>query len=667
MKNDPAQLGKLLNWRSKKGPLRVGLHQLLGPSSRAVILTSDHSGGARSVPTLLRNVFIETLVMCERSLLSHKPLSTEAHRALKITLLVLTALIWQSSATYAQSSLSIGLLRDIEATPTPSAHSSPYEFTKSSDGVYFLDRSGKLWFSSGTRPGTRQIPLKDLDLGLTLQEPRAMTAWKDTLVFGATFEDPTGNASGCQSSSSTTRSCTSQGLFVVNPHKTGVNLIRGKLFVGDSPDGRPNLPTILTTSTHIIFFGEETHNSGYYDKSLWASDGTRAGTILLNPIDNGGRNIEERVVVGNEVFFVVGEGYSSVSGVWRTNGTKAGTYRWSTASPTTMLSHNGKLYYMTEDSSSRSNYYLLNVFDPLASSSSIPPAKIGAFYYDRSAPNLVPSGGYIYFLVQGSRYVKQQIWRADAISLSLSQVGEFDTPQYLTDFNGTLLFVATDSAIGREVAKYSPQGGVTWFDVRPGLSPSEPKQLTVAAGTLFFSADGGNEGQELWKISPYSTSATLAQDIWPGLNSSKPGNLFGTKTFLIFGADNGQNGIEPWAATSLPLGSFPPATTDDAVGTSGVYASPLAVSGRWNRINFLRYRVSGTSSSREHITILRGYSYSPALSFTTRWSAVSPKGSSWSITLPAKRLRRGTYRWCVRPEGPTSSFGQVTCATLKLR
>ena len=48
---------------------------------------------------------------------------------------------------------------------------------------------------------------------------------------------------------------------------------------------------------------------------------------------------------------------------------------------------------------------------------------------------------------------------------------------------------------------------------------SHPAELTVAAGTLFFSADDGLHGRELWCVDPEG-KVRLSEDILPGPEGS---------------------------------------------------------------------------------------------------------------------------------------------------
>jgi ELWxxDGT repeat protein len=68
--------------------------------------------------------------------------------------------------------------------------------------------------------------------------------------------------------------------------------------------------------------------------------------------------------------------------------------------------------------------------------------------------------------------------------------------------------------------------------------------LTNVSGTLFFSADDGTNGYELWKSDGTSTGTTLVKDINPGANSSTPARLTNINGTLFFDADDGTPGFD---------------------------------------------------------------------------------------------------------------------------
>ena len=76
-------------------------------------------------------------------------------------------------------------------------------------------------------------------------------------------------------------------------------------------------------------------------------------------------------------------------------------------------------------------------------------------------------------------------------------------PSNLTVSNGMLYFVADDGVHGRELLQSDGtlSGTVMIQDIRPGVSGSTPRNLTDVNGTLFFTANDGITGEELWTFS----------------------------------------------------------------------------------------------------------------------------------------------------------------------
>jgi ELWxxDGT repeat protein len=102
---------------------------------------------------------------------------------------------------------------------------------------------------------------------------------------------------------------------------------------------------------------------------------------------------------------------------------------------------------------------------------------------------------------------------------------------------------------------------------------SYPSDLTNVNGTLYFTADDGTHGTELWKSDGTPAGTTLVQDIYPGSswqtftttyyygtesrsattpNSSYPSSLANANGTLLFAANDGTHGTELWTAPYGP-------------------------------------------------------------------------------------------------------------------
>ena len=108
---------------------------------------------------------------------------------------------------------------------------------------------------------------------------------------------------------------------------------------------------------------------------------------------------------------------------------------------------------------------------------------------------------------------------------------------------GAVLFLSTNRL---QAQTFEP---VLVTDINEGSESSDPSSMTVFNDKLYFAADDGINGAELWSYDK-TNGAVLIADIRAGSNSSNPNWLLVFKDKLYFAANDGINGIVLWSYDS---------------------------------------------------------------------------------------------------------------------
>jgi ELWxxDGT repeat protein len=132
----------------------------------------------------------------------------------------------------------------------------------------------------------------------------------------------------------------------------------------------------------------------------------------------------------------------------------------------------------------------------------------------------------------------------------------------LTNINGTLYFAANDGINGTELWKSdgTATGTVLVKDIYAGSNfsgqnSSSPSNFTNVNGTVYFTATDGVNGTELWKTDGTAAGTVLVKDINSGVNSSSPANLININGILYFTASNSTTGTELWKSDGTAAGT----------------------------------------------------------------------------------------------------------------
>lgn len=127
-------------------------------------------------------------------------------------------------------------------------------------------------------------------------------------------------------------------------------------------------------------------------------------------------------------------------------------------------------------------------------------------------------------------------------------------PKGLAVYGEQLFFSADDGLHGYELWSYNPSTNEASLatDLCSCIFGSNPEHLTTYDGRLYFRAIGIETGAELWAFDATTSATTLVVDVWPGTNtldnpySSDPANLIVHDDRLFFTADDGEHGVELW-------------------------------------------------------------------------------------------------------------------------
>lgn len=128
--------------------------------------------------------------------------------------------------------------------------------------------------------------------------------------------------------------------------------------------------------------------------------------------------------------------------------------------------------------------------------------------------------------------------------------------QAFVDANGLLYFAADDGINGSELWKSdgTPSGTVMVKDINPTGS-SSPAEMVFVNGVLYFAADDGANGRELWRSDGTATGTFLLKDIRPGVDSSQPSGLTAANGEFYFSATS-ELVQTLWKSDGTSIGTF---------------------------------------------------------------------------------------------------------------
>jgi ELWxxDGT repeat protein len=376
-------------------------------------------------------------------------------------------------------------------------------FTLHNGALYFAasdDTAGvELWRTDGTTGGTQQVI--DLRPGAANGFPQGIRESNGKLYFSG-YDTGTGSKAFISDGTAATTSL----LVDTDPTATGG-------FFG------PPMPAAFTpfTGGRTLFTAADPTNG----QELWITNGTPAGTSRVKDIHPGEQSsIPVGITVYNGVaYFFADDKFTSDDGVtgyydrelFRSDGTEAGTYRVKDINPGPVGSTGGNLatfnnnIYFTADDGTSVNLWKSNGTDAGT-------VKVSA--HGGTFSNTPVAAGNNLFYIAAPESVGNELYKTDGTTAGLvkdiNPTGD-SVPLSFLPVGDKLYFSADDGTHGRElwVTDGTEAGTVMVKDVVPGDASGGPDELTAAGGAIFFTAIVNNPDFSV-KTSLWKTDGTEA-------------------------------------------------------------------------------------------------------------------------------------------------------------
>ena len=184
---------------------------------------------------------------------------------------------------------------------------------------------------------------------------------------------------------------------------------------------------------------------------------------------------------------------------------------------------------------------------------------------------MVKLGNSVYFYGQGQANEGYELFKSDGTAAgtgivkdinpggpsSIVSTSSFGGQTMMAAAGSYVYFVADDGTHGPELWKTDGTDAGTQMvrDIRPGTSSGNINYLTNVNGTLFFAANDGSFGNELWKSDGTQSGTTVVRDIYPGSFNSWPEYLTNVNGTLYFQALSPNSGWEIWKSDGSSSGT----------------------------------------------------------------------------------------------------------------
>lgn len=326
--------------------------------------------------------------------------------------------------------------------------------------------------------------------------------------------------------------------------------------------------SMFVAGGNLYFDGDDPTNG----RELWVSDGSPGGTNELKDIftDLDDSDPGEWAEFDGDLYFAAKDPVNGRE-LWRSDGTGPGTELVRDIRSSDFLNagfaieFGGKFYFSAYEPNTG---YELWVSDGTLAGTEIvkdiEPDELSSFPY-----GFVEAGGKLFFIADTLAH-GAELWTTDGTEMGTQLVKEigsggsdgistyYATP--MAEIGGLLFFAANDGSSGLELwtSDGTEMGTDLFLDIAPGYDFSQPGLFTEVNGTFFFAADDGtgDHGRELWATDGTTGNTRMVKDIDTGSVGSQPEDLIQVGNLLFFTADDGTNGRELFATDGTEMGTL---------------------------------------------------------------------------------------------------------------
>ncbi len=444
----------------------------------------------------------------------------------------------------------------------------------------------ELWRSDGTSAGT--LLVKDIFPGLPDAYPDFLTPFKNLTYFqaasanGIELWSSDGTAAGTRLfkdiNTNSSEGSNSRGFIAVgnktifsasNGINTGVYSTSAGGAVSRISDSTGTVGYLLTSDQDFFAVNKDVAYFTNYKYNLWRTDGTKKGTYQLPlppfvPADSG--SINAIVAARKLVYVFVYRYYSNTNELWRTDGTHGGTFKLPNDLSGFVLPYatlvGNELYYV---GTGNAGSELWKTDGTVAGTKIV--KTIGSYNYGAIYNLYAYKGRLIFGAIPPSSYA-HTLWSSDGTDAGTMQISDVNYPAYFTETNGKLFFSAFDNAglYGRElyVTDGTAQGTNMLQDINPGPASFSTlhylihKPFISVNKILYFIADDGTYGSELWRTDGTSEGTVMVRDVTPGYGNTNITGLASIHDRLYFVQDD----TLIWQTDGIDINTIPVADTN---------------------------------------------------------------------------------------------------------